>query len=156
MGTGACAPNREARVACVIDGDTVDVDACGDEVGERIRLLGIDAPETAKEDAPAECWANEAREELRRLVDSRTVTLTFDSECTGAFGRTLAYVWLSDDEDSLEGALLVNEKLLQEGWVRLYDEDWTGDLRLQERLEAAEAEARSRGLGLWSACGSET
>ena len=90
-----CAPEDEdVRVACVIDGDTVDLGACGDDVGERVRLLGIDAPETSE---PAECFADEAKEFLLQLIEGETLTMSHDRTCTGAFGRTLGYLWLRDD-----------------------------------------------------------
>src|SRR5690606_24640006 len=102
------------------------------------RMLGINAPELAHGGEPEECWGPEASDELRRLIGDRRVTLTFDKECAGVFGRTLAYVWLAPDdvevaEDEVadaEGAVLVNELLLARGVVRLYDEDWVGDLRM--------------------------
>jgi micrococcal nuclease len=152
---GACAPNRVEWVGCVHDGDTFDLSSCGGDA-ERIRLLGIDAPEVAHEGDPAECGADAARAELRRLADNREVLLTFDEECEGIFGRTLAYVWL--DEGGIaeggpgEDSVLLNEWLLREGFVRLFDEDFGQELRLEDRLVAAESEARARGLGLWSDC----
>ncbi len=160
-----CANPREVNVACVIDGDTFDGDACGEDFGERFRLLGIDAPEVAHDGVEADCYGDIASAELTRVLEARTVTVSFDTECTGVYGRTLAYVWLDgepasavDDETVLTGDVegeLINETLLREGFVRLYEEDWVDDLRLQQRLEDAEAEAKALGLGLWSACDEE-
>lgn len=144
---GACAAARDVSVACVIDGDTFDVDECG---AERVRLLGIDAPELAH-DEPAECWADNARSELHQLISGRDVVLTFDVECRDVYGRILAYAWLLGDADDV----LINEWLLAEGHARLFDEDWVDPLRLQQRLVDAEAEARTLGVGLWSACAAE-
>lgn len=150
----SCAPPRDVRVACVVDGDTLDVGQCGEDDGERIRLLGVNAPELAHDDAPAECWADLATAQLERLVLGIDITLTFDAECEDIYGRTLAYLWIPAPEDEEED-LLVNEELLLEGHVRLYDEEWVDDLRHQTRLEDAEAEARAKGLGLWAACDDE-
>lgn len=157
-----CANARDETVSCVIDGDTFDVGGCGEDIGERFRMLGIDAPEVAHDGEEAQCYAELAAAELARRIDNRVVTLSFDVECTDIYERTLAYVWLDageiEDEDGNviadEGELL-NETLLLEGWVRLYDEDWVDDLRLQARLEAAQAEAQAKGLGLWAACEEE-
>lgn len=160
VGNDACAPARDVRVGCTLDGDTFDISGCGGDF-ERIRMLGIDAPEIAHGDDPADCWGPEAGNELARLIDGREVTLTFDEECVGVFGRTLAYVWLStadvdidptDTVSTQDGAVLVNELMLSRGYARLYDEDWVAELRLQERLAAAEATAAARGIGLWAAC----
>ena len=159
VGENNCAPPREARVACVLDGDTFDLEGCGDG-NERVRLLGIDAPEISHNGEEADCWGDEASAELRRLIDGRTVTLTFDEECEGVFGRTLAYAYLSPDEVDVEpdevgdedGAILVNELLLSRGAARLFGEERFGEVLLQDRLDAAQAQAQARGLGLWGAC----
>ena len=167
-----CAPPREERVACVIDGDTLDLTTCG---AERVRLLGINAPEVAHEDEPADCWGDEAELELRRVVAGELVSLTFDEECQGVYGRTLAYVWLGGDEaldlieedpsdefewDETEGELpvvMINEWLVSRGFARVYDEDWkpVSELRLGSRLVEAESRAQSQQLGLWGNCEEE-
>ncbi len=162
---GACAPDTFTWVACVIDGDTFDTLSCGEQFGDRVRMLGIDAPETAKEDAPAECYADAATAELRRLIDGREVLLTFDKECVGTFGRKLAYVWVpADDGDLIEiddnddvsinidNLALVNLAMLSNGFARVFPEEQFGAIRLQSQFEAAEAEAQSRGIGLWAEC----
>ncbi|MFT4621570.1 MAG: endonuclease YncB(thermonuclease family) [Myxococcota bacterium] len=167
-----CAPARDALVVCTIDGDTFDLTVCSSDLGERVRMLGIDAPETAKGDTPADCYADDATAELRDLLDGQRVLLTFDAECTGAFDRTLAYVWLMDRaledawrgrdlsavtdrlqaEDPEDSAVMLNEWMLYAGFARLYPEEIAGTLIYQARLNAAEASARSRGEGLWSFC----
>lgn len=166
-----CEADREARVACAVDGDTLDLEACGADEGERVRLLGIDAPETEKPGSPAECFADEAAQELARLVVGKDVELSFDAECTGVFDRTLAYVWLVDD-DAIDAAdssvtedllvdrdgtpsVLVNELLVLTGFADLFDEAWVAPLIYQSELDGARAEASSRGRGLWSACAAE-
>jgi len=152
--TDACAPARNETVACVIDGDTFDISRCGDEeLGERFRLLGIDAPETAKEDAPAECYANEARDRLRNLIEGQEVLLEFDRECEGTFGRTLAWVFLEEEDD--DESLNVNVFLAESGLVRLYEEFEFEDLRYANELQAAEDSARAGNVGLWGACSEE-
>lgn len=158
-----CASNREVRVDCVIDGDTFDVGGCGDLATERFRMLGIDATETAHNGKKAECWSDVATAELVRLIEGETVTVSFDTTCEGAFGRTLAYIWLPGDEietteftefDDPEDyqSTLINEELLVGGFVTLYEEGVTDDLRYQSRLEDAEAKAQALGLGLWTHC----
>lgn len=153
---GSCAPERVEWVSCVLDGDTFDIDACGD--AERFRMLGIDAPEVAHPDSEAECFSAEATQELARLINNNRVLLTFDQDCFGVFGRTLAYVWVQSDGSEPpetgpnDQSILLNEHLLEEGFARLFDEDFGTPLRLEDQLAAAQARAQSRGLGLWSAC----
>lgn len=169
-----CAPARSAQVICALDGDTFDIGMCGENVlGERIRLLGVDAPEIAKTaGGTSECFGEEAAEELADLLVGQRVILTFDAECIGAFDRTLAYVWLADDalEDAWKGrdlspvldrisvsdeegsAVMLNEWLLWSGFARLYPEEIAGTLIYQARLDSSEGSARSRGEGLWRHC----
>lgn len=172
-----CAPERDALVGCVIDGDTLDINGCRDDA-ERIRLLGIDTPETAKPGVEAECFADVALAELSRVASGRTVRLSFDRDCTDvtSSGRTLAYVWLDqararvvldddvvddilriqgDDEDDLEAPVMVNLYLLLRGYARHYDTTTCeGCLipRLDQDFVSAERLAQVRGEGLWSAC----
>jgi endonuclease YncB( thermonuclease family) len=167
-----CAADDEVFVACVIDGDTFDHAVCGDEVGVRVRMLGIDAPETEKPGEPAECWADEATDFLRAAIEGQEVWLTFDRDCVGLFDRTLAYVWLVGDTwerfasrpdvddfettfgegDDEEPAVLLNEVMLGLGYAEQFPEEFAGTLLHQERFDVAAAEARAQGRGLWGAC----
>lgn len=153
----ACGESREVRVACVLDGDTFDVGACGSDKTERVRLLGIDATEISHSGSEAECWSDVATVELARMIEGELVTLTFDEDCTDLYDRTLAYVWLPNDDDVTkttttddpEDDLMVNETLLSDGTVYRYDSD---GLRYAVRLDSAAASAEAMGLGVWGSC----
>ena len=165
----ACASDRFEEVVCVLDGDTFDVGACG-EFGERVRLLGVDAPEIAHDPDPADCYGDIAHDELERLVDRDRVRLSFDEECLGIYGRTLAYVWLTGSSyDRLSGhpdqqeytrlvpgedieGILLNEWLIAQGYARVFPEEQFGRILWQDDLDLAEDRARTEGRGLWSAC----
>lgn len=156
-----CAPAREEIVACVLDGDTFDVGQCGSG-GERVRMLGINAPEIAHppDPTPSECWGDNAAAELRRRIEGRRVLLTFDQNCTDVFGRTLAYAWIPgstpapidpDDEEPGETITSVNEEMVLWGHARIYGEEF-GEIELQRRLEIARDLAEALGRGLWGVC----
>lgn len=163
-----CASPRTATVSCTIDGDTVDVNGCGEDVGERLRLLGINAPEIAHGDSPAECYGNEAADFLDDLVTNHTVHLDFDQECTDVYGRTLAWVTLKGDDPSVASLLtdldnlgmnsdgsyevLVNELMVRAGYAVLYDESFAQQVRYYDEIERAQADAEAEGRGLWGAC----
>ena len=140
------APERDATeravVTRVVDGDTIVVQVDGRE--ERVRYVGVDAPELARDDPPrpAECWGAEARAANERLVEGRTVELERDASDRDRFGRLLRHVWI-------EGRLAA-ERLVRDGVVeaRSYPPDTGRDAQ----LEAADLEARDDGAGLWSAC----
>lgn len=133
---------REATVERVVDGDTVVVNEGGRR--ERVRLTGVDTPETVKPDSPVECFGPQASAETHRLLDGRDVRLEFDVETTDRFGRQLAYVFRRSD------GLFVNEALLRGGFAERFRS--TPNRRYVDRLIAAESAARRAGLGLWGAC----
>jgi micrococcal nuclease len=133
-----------AEVLRVIDGDTIEIelpDALHDRPVTRIRFWGLDCPETAMPDRPADLYANEAIELTRSLAADRTVTLYLESHRTrGVFGRVLAHVQLPDGSS-------LNEALLSAG-LAVTDERWSHSrLGRYAQLERA---ARRQGLGMWS------
>ena len=136
----AVTKTRFIRVARVLDGDTVDLDD-----GRRVRLLGIDTPETkfsprAQVEGEDDPFAVEATEHLRRLVEGELVTLKFGPEPKDKYGRTLAYL-------ELLGGTEVNAELLRYGLARAYRRFDHPRLSLYIRLEE---EARDAQLGLWA------
>jgi micrococcal nuclease len=138
------ATTREASgwrtVVHVIDGDTVRLDG-----GETVRLIGVDAPETAQspraqrlgQDDP---YAHEATQSLRHLIHGQQVRLVHDGRLHDRYGRTLAYVYLED-------GTLVNAELIREGYACAY-RNLSYDFR--DKFLRLEAEARLDGRGLWA------
>ena len=132
-----CGPRR-AIVSRVIDGDTVDL-----ADGRRVRYLLVDTPEVShRPGGRDECFGPEARAANTRLVDALEVRLEYEAQCSDVYGRTLAYVYV--------GERLINQVLVERGYARVVI--IPPNRRYANTLRAAEAEARSRGLGLWSAC----
>ncbi len=143
----ACAPptapgRRWVTVERVIDGDTVILTD-----GRRVRLLGLDAPETGSGAAEPECYAEEAAAFLTGLVDGAAGCLELESDRVeqDVYGRLLAYLW------DPEGRML-NEIILREGCAVFIRGD---AVRWGDRLEAAGREAQENRRGLWhpDACG---
>jgi micrococcal nuclease len=147
-GVGACrhAPVQTAEPAVVehvVDGDTIDV-ALGAQV-ERIRMIGIDTPETKIPDEAPECWGPEATALTEALLPVGTpVRLERDLEPRDDYGRLLAYVIRDAD------GLVVNVELARQGAAE--------PLRIRPNvayagsIAAAAEEARAAGRGLWGAC----
>ncbi len=131
-------------VTHVVDGDTLDVRFGGTE--ERIRLIGVDTPESVAPNRPVQCYGAEASSYLASLVPEGTaVRLERDAVARDQFGRLLAYVYRTEDD------LLVNLALVEQGYA---DAVTYGDNEaLYPELVAAEAEARDGGRGLWGVCG---
>lgn len=87
----------------VVDGDTIIVSG-----QEKVRLIGVDAPEIPHEDKPGEEGGEEARKFLKKLVEGRKVNLEYDWERLDRYGRTLAYVYTEEGK-------LANEELIASG-----------------------------------------
>jgi micrococcal nuclease len=130
-----CGP-REAEVARIIDGDTIELVG-----GERVRYLMIDTPETTG--GKSECYGANAVTLNTELVLGKTVELAYDVECQDRFGRTLAYVSVNGRE--------VNALMIERGYACVLHVPPNGDDRLAE-LQALEDAARAAGRGLWGAC----
>src|SRR3989338_7085144 len=78
-------------VVRVVDGDTIVLD--GDE---KVRLIGVDTPETVDPRKPVQYFGKEASEFTRRMAEGKRVRLEFDQDTKDRYGRTLAYVYLED------------------------------------------------------------
>ncbi|WP_217913177.1 thermonuclease family protein [Miltoncostaea marina] len=134
-----------ARVVRVVDGDTLIARLGGEDV--RVRLLGVDAPESVTPGRPVECHGVRAGARLRALLPAGArVELAVDPSQgrEDRFGRLLAEV-------TPAGALTTaNEALVAGGDARAFRGD--GRARLLPRLLAAERRARAAGRGLWGAC----
>jgi len=136
-----------AVVERVVDGDTVVVDVDGHRT--RVRLLGIDTPESVKPDSPVECYGPEASARTKVLLPQGVRVLLQTDRNAGAlddFGRVLAYV-------TPRGAsLTVNEELLREGYATLFVYDRANPFTRVAAFRRAQDGARRAGLGLWGSC----
>jgi micrococcal nuclease len=101
---------EEAEVSVVqtTDGDTVKI-APEVQGEDRVRLIGVDTPETNPERGPKP-YGEEAILFTRESIQDRDVTLEFDAGREDDYGRLLAYVRLPD-------GTMFNETLLREGWA---------------------------------------
>lgn len=129
-----CGPTRGV-VDRVIDGDTVTLAS-----GDKVRYLLVDTPEMSE---PRGCYAEEARNFNRQLVEGQEVTLAYDVECEDDFGRLLAYVSVGDRS--------VNELLLERGFACTLIIPPNGHEE-REHYEALEAQARAGRVGMWGSC----
>ena len=126
------------EVRRVVDGDTLLLTS-----GARVRLQGIDTPETVKPDWPVEPWGPEASQFTKAFIESagNRVRLTFEQERRDDYGRFLAFVW--------DGDRLLNEELVQAGLAHARH-DYRYSNTMKRRLDRAQTEAKRAGRGLWS------
>lgn len=131
-----------AEVLNVVDGDTIDIR--DDNRGRlRVRVLGIDTPETKKPGSTVGCWGPEATEFARSSLLGQRVALQLDptQDRTDRYGRTLAYLVRADGWDySVEAA--------RAGTARSYIYGGAPVSR-HAVIQGAEGEARDASRGLW-------
>ena len=143
--TGVQAPSlpesglERATVTNIVDGDTIDATLNGRTV--RIRLLGVDTPESVHPSRPVECFGREASRFLKELLDGQTVLLESDASQgdRDRYNRLLRFVWLPDGR-------LVNYEIIAQG----YGFEYTFNLpyRYQDQFKAAQRAAREAQVGL--------
>ena len=126
-----------------LDGDTIVASIDGTE--ERVRLIGIDTPETKKPDTPVQCFGPEASDFTKSLLPKGTpVLLVRDIEARDKYDRLLAYVYRTRD------GLFVNLDIMRQGFARLLTIP-PNVAHVDEFVAAAKA-ARKENLGLWGGC----
>lgn len=131
---------REAVVAKVIDGDTLEISG-----GERVRLIGVDTPETRHPRKPQQYFGKQATYFTRRMAEGRKVVLEVDPANSrrghrDRYGRTLAYVYLPDGR-------LLNREIIAQGYGFAYTRF---PFARMEAFRAAQLEARGAKRGLWA------
>lgn len=132
-----------ATVVRVVDGDTVQVDIDGQR--EKLRLIGIDTPETVKPDTPVQCYGPEASAFTKQLLPEGTaVRIERDVEARDDYGRLLGYVYRADD------GLFVNLEIVAQGYASLLT--FPPNVAHVDEFVAAARAAERANLGLWSAC----
>ena len=135
-----------ATVLYVVDGDTVDVDLNG--VKERVRLIGVDAPESVSaEESENSVYGEFASEYTREhLKEGTVVYLTFDGEERDRYDRLLAYVWMEDARDNLD--YLFQKQLVEDGYAMAvsYEPNTSYRYILEQSMQEAIADRN----GLWS------
>ena len=133
----------DAKVDRVVDGDTFIAVRAGQRL--RVRLIGVDSPETVRPGYPVECWGPEASRLLTRTlpVGSRVRAAYQSGGRQDQYGRELWDVWLPD-------GTFVQAKLVRRGAAEAVA--YPPQTDHADRLDQIESRARSNGVGLWGAC----
>ncbi|WP_166867660.1 thermonuclease family protein [Salinibacterium sp. ZJ70] len=125
-----------AVVRYVHDGDTLFL-----EDGRKVRLLGVDTPEVGD---GAECYGDEARSALRRMLpEGTTVRTVADVRPLDQYDRSLLFLFTEDGR-------LVNLDLIREGYAEAVV--LKPNYLWADEVEAAEDEAQTARVGMWGAC----
>lgn len=130
------------KVVQVYDGDTISVDMSGHT--ERVRMIGVDTPETHKPNTPVQCYGPEAGEYTKRLLGNAAVRLEADptNQNRDRYDRLLRYVYT-------EEGLLVNKALIDEGYGFAY---LSFPFQKSDEFGHAGQNAQRSSVGLWAQC----
>ena len=130
------------RVTKIIDGDTLDIDIPDGKFNStRIRLLGIDTPETKNDKTGIMYFGPEAAQFTKEMAANKNITVLLDniSSTRDKYNRLLAYI-------KLDNGKILNEVLLMQGFAY-------ADLRFKhsfyEKYTQLEKSARQNKMGLW-------
>lgn len=141
------------KVTRVVDGDTIVVNINGQD--EKIRLIGVNTPESVDPRRPVECFGLEASNYTKSLLENQSVILESDPTQGDAdkYSRLLRYVLLPNASASGTNTN-INLKLIQEGYAHEYT--YSKPYKYQSQFKQAQIQAENTQKGLWSttACGS--
>ena len=128
-----------AEVQRVTDGDTFVATVKGRK--ERVRVIGVDTPETVAPNRPVEPYGKQASAFAKRHLTGATVRLAGDAEPRDRYGRMLAYVWLADG--TFWNALLAAEGYAQQLTI-------PPNVTYADLFRRLVSEARREDRGLWA------
>ncbi|MGH8057733.1 MAG: thermonuclease family protein [Candidatus Entotheonellia bacterium] len=126
-----------AQVVAVLDGDTILIDT-----GEKVRYVGINAPESRHPEKLPEYCGREAFEVNRRLVSGKAVRLEYDRRGRDRYGRLLAYVYVD--------RVFVNAELVRLGYAQV--STYKENQRYHREFQHLQQEAIAARRGLWGGC----
>ena len=128
-----------AKVQRVVDGDTFVASVNGRR--ERVRVIGVDTPESVDPNRPDEPFGEEASDFAKHYLDGETVRMAGDVEPRDRYGRMLAYVWLADG--TFWNALLAAEGYAQQLTI-------PPNVTYADLFRRLVGEARRENRGLWA------
>ena len=136
-------------VTRVVDGDTAVIKVDGNDI--RVRMLGVDTPETVHPNKPMQFYGKEASTFTKDYLNGKQVWLEYDASPTDRYNRHLAYVWTSKPKNINESTIrndMFNARLLLGGYAKVMI--IKPNKRYEDLFKKFEAEAKSSRKGLWS------
>ena len=133
-------------VTKVVDGDTIWVKGEGERL--KVRLIGVDTPETVHPTKEVECYGPESSDFATDILAGTQVAMVTDTSQgeVDRYGRTLAYVFLPNGQ-------FFQELLVSGGYA--YEYTFDQPYKYRDLLIEAEEQARFNGAGLWTECVNE-
>ncbi len=128
---------QKVKVIRIVDGDTIEI-----EGKQKVRYIGVNAPELHDPRRPIECYGQTAADENKRLVEGKEVYIQRDISETDKYKRLLRYLWIGD--------IFVNDYLVRQGFAQV--STFPPDVRYQQQFLEAQKEAIEKDRGLWKKC----
>ncbi|TVY08725.1 thermonuclease family protein [Paenibacillus cremeus] len=125
------------EVKRVVDGDTFET-----KEGEKVRLIGVNTPETVKPNSPVEKFGKEASNFTKSKLTGKKVYLFSDAGDKDKYGRLLRYVFIEGDP------VMFNETLVRDGYANTMSVP--PNVMFQDLFRMLEREAREKKKGLWA------
>lgn len=131
---------EHGKVVKVVDGDTIKVRIAGGV--EKVRLIGVDTPETVDPRREVQYFGEEASEFTKKVALGEEVWLEPDPQCSNRdkYRRLLRYVYLED-------GTLLNAEIIRKGYGFAYTKYPFSRMKEFRRLEK---QAKKKGRGLWA------
>lgn len=126
------------KVLKVVDGDTIEIKYDGKV--EKVRLIGVNTPETKHPTKGQELYGPEAYSFTKSYLQDQLVEIEFDVSPRDMYGRLLAYVYV--------GGEMVNELLIANGFARI--SKWPPNTKHADHFKKLQDEAKKNLTGLWS------
>ncbi|MBQ7734174.1 MAG: thermonuclease family protein [Synergistaceae bacterium] len=139
----------EGIVSKVVDGDTAVIRVDGQD--RRVRLLGVDTPETVHPNKPVQFYGKEASNFTKQSLTGRRVWLEYDKSPLDRYQRHLAYVWLERPDSINENTIrreMFNARLLLGGYAKVMIIN--PNRRYKDLFNKFQSEAQSSRKGLWA------
>jgi len=152
----ALIPSKKPILNYVVDGDTISVHINGE--AEKVRLIGIDTPESRRNDraklqaerskrdvATIVQMGKKAKEVLKEILPKGTeLRIEYDVQKRDKYGRLLAYVYKTDNT-------MINEEMLRQGYAQLLT--IPPNVRYVERFRKVLTKSQKEGRGFWGSGG---
>ncbi|MDR0550825.1 MAG: thermonuclease family protein [Spirochaetaceae bacterium] len=132
-----------ARVSRHIDGDTVELEFAAPPAGfnraEKIRMIGVDTPETVHPQKDVEFFGREASDFTKKMLLGKDVYVALDWDTRDKYGRLLVYIYTAQ-------GVCHNAELIRQGYAHAYTRF---PFRFMDEFRILEQEARAKKRGLW-------
>ena len=136
----ACIYPKTFTCTRVIDGDTIVLNN-----GEKVRLIGVDTPDTKDSRKTVQYYGKESFGFTQQMVEGKEVRLEFEQQQRDKYGRLLAYVYLSD-------STFLNAEIIKQGYGHAYT---VFPFKHLDQFIQHEKLAKENKIGLWANASAE-